>query len=191
MHGYGEPGMAKYVHDLEKSSEKRNVFWRNIRKPLILYLLKLQVVGSSVLKCNWVVINNETQSVKIIIWSIYQVLPELILTSFCYHWLLCWSLQFVIPSSIWTRDCMRWSHRMWPNEYAKKNGPDVNVLEHNVCLGNILTEYICFDCLWLFPTSCFPTSTWWINIFPLLVLPSIRNPKAELLLVSCFLGKTA
>lgn len=66
MHGYGEPGMARYMHNLEKSLEKRNVFWRNIRNPSILYLLQLQVIGFLVLKFNWVVIKNETQLVKVI-----------------------------------------------------------------------------------------------------------------------------
>lgn len=59
-------GMARYVHNLGKSLKKRNVFWRNIRNPSILYLLQLQVVGSPVLKCNWVLIKNETQFVKMI-----------------------------------------------------------------------------------------------------------------------------
>lgn len=59
------------------------------------------------------------------------------------------------------------------NTLRKVSLMEISVLE--------MTEYICFDCLWLFPTS--------INFFHFLVFPSIRDPKAELPLVSCFLSK--
>ena len=85
----------------------RNVFWRNIRSPSILYLLELQAVGSAVLKFNCVVIKNETQFFKMIsevciryclnLFSLLAVIPGCCATAY--------GLSFLHLSD--ARDCMR------------------------------------------------------------------------------------
>lgn len=91
-----------------KKAWRREMYFGEILGTLpILYLLRLQVVGSPVLKFNWVVIKNETQFVKMIsevcikyclnLFSLLSITPGCCAGAY--------SLSFLHLSD--ARDCMR------------------------------------------------------------------------------------